>query len=260
VGVGVEEIVAEHLLVEQAHALGRQLAPVDAGGVERGDVVRGDAMHALEREHAPGRQRPDHLGHQQVGRIGEIAPQQAGVGALALQVELVAQRALDLRHHFQRLDAPRIGRVARRQPAQGAQQREVGGDALLHARPQHLHHHLAAVGELRGMHLRDRGRSQRLAVEAGVELRHRLAQRALDLGLRQRAVEGRDAVLQQRQLRRHVGRQQVAAGGEDLAELDEDRTQFLQRQAQPLAARHGRHARRRGRDQAAQRPQRPEHA
>jgi hypothetical protein len=35
----------------------------------------------------------------------------------------------------------------------------------------------------------------------------------------------------------HVRRHQVAAGGQDLAELDEDRPQLLQRQAQARAAR-----------------------
>ncbi len=260
VGVGMEEVVAEHLLVEQAHALGRELAPVDAGRVERGDVVGRDAVHALEGQHAVARQFPDHLGHLQVVRVGEVAPQQAGVGALALQIELVAQSALDLGHQFQRLDALGVGHVALGEPAQRAQQREVGGDALLDLRPQHLHHHLAAVGELGRMDLRDRGRGQRFALEAGIELRHRLAQRALDLGLRQRAVEGCDAVLQQGELGGDVGRQQVAAGREDLAELDEDRPQFLQRQPQALAARHRGDRGRRARDQPAQRPQRPEQA
>src|SRR5690606_27016745 len=44
-------------------------------------------------------------------------------------------------------------------------------------------------------------------------------------------------VLEQGQLVHQVGRQQVAAGGQDLAELDEDRPQLLQRQAQARAAR-----------------------
>ena len=39
-----------------AHALGRERAAVDAGGVQRGDVVAGDAVHALERERALGRE------------------------------------------------------------------------------------------------------------------------------------------------------------------------------------------------------------
>ena len=47
----------------------------------------------------------------------------------------------------------------------------------------------------------------------------------------------RHAVLQHRELVRDVGRQQVAARGQDLAELDEDRPQRFQRAAQAHGAR-----------------------
>ena len=49
----------------------------------------------------------------------------------------------------------------------------------------------------------------------------------------------RHAVLQLRELVGDVGGQQVAAGREHLAELDEDRPQLLQREAQTLCARRG---------------------
>jgi hypothetical protein len=57
-----------------------------------------------------------------------------------------------------------------------------------------------------------------------------LSQRALDLRNRHGAVEGRDLILQHRQLIGDVGGQQVAPRGENLSELHEDRTQRLQRQ------------------------------
>ena len=66
VRVGVEEVVAEHLRVEHAHALGRERLAVDAGGVERGDVVGRDAAHAFQRQRALGGVRPDHFRHVQV--------------------------------------------------------------------------------------------------------------------------------------------------------------------------------------------------
>src|SRR5690606_32536148 len=61
-------------------------------------------------------------------------------------------------------------------------------------------------------------------------------QRGLDDHTRGLAVEWRDPVLQQGQLGGDVGRDQVAAGREDLPELDEDRPEFLQRQTQTRAA------------------------
>ena len=55
----------------------------------------------------------------------------------------------------------------------------------------------------------------------------------LDFGQGEMRVEGRHAILQPGQFVGDVGRQQVAPGRQHLAELDEDRSQFLQRQAQP---------------------------
>src|SRR5690606_5377255 len=54
---------------------------------------------------------------------------------------------------------------------------------------------------------------------------------------RLQAIERCNAVLQQRQLNRHVQRDQVAARRQDLAELDEDRPEFLQGHAQARATR-----------------------
>ena len=54
--------------------------------------------------------------------------------------------------------------------------------------------------------------------------------------LRERAVEGRNAVLQLRELVGDVRRQQVAPRRDHLPELDEDRPEVLERAAQALAA------------------------
>ena len=57
----------------------------------------------------------------------------------------------------------------------------------------------------------------------------------IDLGVRAR--ERRHAVLQLGELVGDVGRQQVAPGRQRLAELHEDRAEFLEREPDPLAAR-----------------------
>ena len=88
------------------------------------------------------------------------------------------------------------------------------------------------------MHLGDGGRGERRVVELGEGLGHGPAERALDDAPCLRAREGRDAVLQQRELVGDVLRQQVAARRQRLAELDEDGPEGLERAADAHPARH----------------------
>ena len=247
VRVGVEEVVAEHLGVEHPHALFGQLAAVDPGRIQRGDVVGGNAGDPLHGQRALGAVAPHHLRHVQVRRVCPQPAHDAGVGAFALEVQFGGQGGLDLVHHQLRADPVGIGMGAVDQRGQRAQQGDVGGDLLLDARAQHLDHHLAPVAQARAMHLGDRGRSQRRGVEAGEGLGHRPAQRLLDDLPGRIAIEGCDLVLQQGQFFGDVRRHQVAPGGQDLPELDEDRAQLLQGQAQARTARQRGHLRRRTR-------------
>ncbi|VVN32836.1 hypothetical protein PS624_04934 [Pseudomonas fluorescens] len=82
------------------------------------------------------------------------------------------------------------------------------------------------------MYLRHRCRSQRFDVETAEHVADFLAQLFFDQLDRQLRIERRHAVLQQHQLIGDVFRQQVAAGRENLPELDENRPEILQRQAQ----------------------------
>ena len=172
------------------------------------------------------------------------AAQHAGVGAFALQVELGGERVLDLGHDLARADLVGAGMGAiderRRRPCSRAMSPAIcfsmsGRSTLTTTSRDDA---VAVRRQRRRVHLRDRGRRQR----RGVELRERLAdrplQRVLDDRARGFAVERRDAVLQQRQFLGDVRRHQVAARGQDLPELDEDRAELLQRQAQARAARH----------------------
>ncbi|MCW0450641.1 hypothetical protein NB706_003475 [Xanthomonas sacchari] len=237
VRIGMEEVVAEHLGVEHPHALGRQRAAVDAGGVQRGDVVGGDAAHPLQGQRALGGVGPDHLRHVEVVRVQPETAQHAGVGALALQVQLRGEGGLDLGHHLARADLVGARMGALDQRGGRFQQGDVGVDLPLDVRAQHLDHHFAAVVQRRRVHLRDRGRGQRFGVEGRERHRDRPPQRLFHDAPRRLAVERAHPVLQQGQFLGHVRRHQVTPGGEDLPELDEDRPQVLQRQAQPGAAR-----------------------
>ncbi len=86
------------------------------------------------------------------------------------------------------------------------------------------------------MHLGDRSRGQWLYVETAEHFADLGAELIFDQCHGFFRVERRHAVLQQHQLVGDVGGQQVAAGGQQLAELDEDRPQVLQRQTQARTA------------------------
>jgi len=115
-----------------------------------------------------------------------------------------------------------------------AEDAQIGLDLGADAGAHHLQDHRRAVGQLGAVHLRDRGRAQRLALELAKQLQRRAAQRPLDL--RQQGVEGdrRDVGLQRLELGNPVRREQVHAGGEHLAELDEGGPQLGQRHAHAL--------------------------
>ncbi len=239
--VGVEKAVAEDLREEDLHTVARQLVHVDAGLAQLGRMRDAHTVHALHHEHLGGAPVPEHLGHQQQVGVGEVAAQLAGVGGLAHQVEFIVQVLVELGDHLARLQALAVGPQLLHPRGHVAHQREIAVDHRQHAGAQHLHGHLAAIvgtAAQRGeVHLRDRGARHRMMVEAMEQRRQRLAQRPLDDGGRDLGVERRHAVLQLGQFVRHIGRQQVAARGQDLPELHEDRTELLQRQAQAFTAR-----------------------
>ena len=251
VRVGVEEVVAEDLCVEQLHALLGELHAIDAGRIEGGEIVDRNAAHALEGEDAGGGVRPDDFGHVEIVRIEEIASQQAGVGAFALQVELVEQGRFDFGDHVERADLVGVGVDPIGQFAERTQQFDIALDARLNIGPQHLDHDFAAIAQFGGMHLGDRGRGQRLLVEGGEASADGGAERAFDGDARLAAGERCDLVLQRGQFVGDVGRQQIATGREDLAELDEDRPELGQGQDQARAARQGRDLGRRARHEQA---------
>jgi hypothetical protein len=171
------------------------------------------------------------------GESQPVAAQQAGVAASRCRsssaASVVSISATISRGRI--LSA--LGWARSTSAASAAQQGDVAGDLLLDVGAQHLDHHLAAAVQRGRVHLGDAGRGQRRGVEGRRRPRHGAAERLLDQRARHVAVERRHAVLQQGQLLGDVGRHQVAAGRQDLPELDEDRAQFLQRQAQARAPR-----------------------
>ena len=92
-------------------------------------------------------------------------------------------------------------------------------------------------GSSREMDLRDRRARDRHAVEAQEDFVDRPAVDALERREHLLDRERRHAVLQLRELVGDVGRQEIAARRQHLAELDEDRPERFQRAAQPHRAR-----------------------
>ncbi len=130
--------------------------------------------------------------------------------------------------------------VARGQAREHAQHVEVALDLLLHARAQQLDDDLLAARQLRSVHLRDRRGGKWLDVKALEYLVERLFVGGLENLDGLLAWKRRYLVLQLGKLVGDVRGQQVAARRDRLAELDEDRPEFLEREANALAERRGR--------------------
>src|SRR5439155_16497245 len=99
---------------------------------------------------------------------------------------------------------------------------------VLRGRALHLDDDALAVLEHGSVDLTDRSGRERLGVDAGEDVLPRDAELLLhhldDLGLAER----RDLVLEGRELRDGFGREQIGAGGEDLAELRKGRAELLE--------------------------------
>jgi len=161
-----------------------------------------------------------------------------GVGGLAQQIQLVENGLLEFLYHFYRAQLLAGRPVTLDAAGHGVHQADVAADHRQDAGAQNLDHHLASVLEHGPVYLGDGGRGERRGLETVEQFTDRLAEAGLDdpSGLLVR--EWRHAVLQFGKLLGDVVRQQIPAGGEDLAELDEDGAQFLQCQANACAAGH----------------------
>ena len=237
--VGVEEAVAEDLGEKDLDTGAGQARNVHAFFTQRVDLRNHRAVHAFHDHHAGGAPVPVHFGQdQQVGTL-EVAPQLRAVGRLAHQVQLVVQVFVELGDYLARLEPPAIRPDGFQQVGGNLQQGDVMLDHGQDAGAQDLHRDFAAavlLVQYREMHLGYRGRGHRLALEPGEDLVHRFAVSLLQFGDGQVRRKRRHAVLQLRQFVGDIQRQQVTPGRQQLAELDENRSQIFQRLAQAHGA------------------------
>jgi hypothetical protein len=114
---------------------------------------------------------------------------------------------------------------------------DVAQDQRRDVRPQDLDDDGLPFAQPRGVDLRDRRRGERTTVELGENLLDGPAEGHCERGGRLVAGERRHLVLELRELGGDIGRQQIGTHRERLAELDEDRPELLEREAQPHAER-----------------------
>ena len=227
--VGVKEAVAEHLGEEDLHpALGQQLH-VGAVGFQRLNIGDRNAIDALHHQHLLAAEIGDDFRHIERLGAGEVAAQLNGVGRFAHQVELVEDGLAILLYHLDGTQPRTLGRETGHQTGQRLHQPQVGFDDRLDVGADHLDDDLAAtLLQASGMHLGDGGRRQWRLVEVVKQGLDGATQAQLDLLARRLTTEGGHPVLQQSQLFGDIRRQQVAAGREHLAELDEDGAKGLE--------------------------------
>ena len=167
---------------------------------------------------------------------GETVVEGLRVAGLEAVVELLADRARELVDELARVDELERPDPLPDQAGRLVEQRKVALDLLRRVRPLHLDGHAAAVRKRGAVDLADRRRGYRGRVEVGEELLDAqlelLADDTLDVVVGDRT----DVVLELLQLEHDVGRDDVGAGREQLAELDEGRAELVEHLTQVPAA------------------------
>ena len=242
VRVAVEEPVPEDHRHPRLGDEVRELAPLFERQRSRVDVPDLRALEPLERQHARARVRPVDLRHVHVRIAGEVAVEALGVPRLEPVVELVPELARELVDERLRVDEVERADALLHEPRRLVEQGEIGLDLARRARPLHLDRDLLPVRKRRAIDLADRRRRDGLRVELEEQPLERVAELLLDHALRLLERERAHVVLERAQLGDDVGRHDVRARREQLAELDERRPELVEQLAQVLAA---------GRDDAA---------
>jgi hypothetical protein len=228
-------VAEDHRHPRLGHQVGEAPALLHLPRVER-EVGELDAFEQLEREHTRARVAPVDARDVHVRVAREAVVEGLGVACLEAVVELLADRACELVDELARVDELECPHPLSDQARGLVEQRQVGLDLPRCVRALDLDGDAAAVREGGAVHLADRGGGDRRRVEVGEELLDAqlevLADDALDVLVRDRP----DVVLELLQLGHDVGRDDVGAGREELAELDEGRAELVEHLAQVPAA------------------------
>jgi len=196
--------------------------------------TRARTWNELLAQHALGRQLVEHLRHVDGRVVGEVLGEAAHVVRLDREVDLLGQRLAELRDQPGGRVAAQLGDLRLGDLRHPLEDRQVGPDHPVEVRALDLEHDLLPALERRAVDLRDRGGRQRLLLELAEHVVDLSAELRLDQLADPRRVERGDLVLQLAQLDHQAHRDQVGPGGHHLPQLDEGRTELLQRQPDPL--------------------------
>ena len=168
VQVAVEQAVPQAALEDAEQQRLDQLRAVEAGLADGGGVVDADALHALHRQHPLAGQIPIDLRHPDVlAQRRSMHMRHPRVHRLRLEpeVELLGEVVGEVGDDvLGRQSTAELGQLDDLRPA--LEDLQVGGDAATDAGPLDLDHDFLAGVQCRVVHLRDRGRRERLLVEA----------------------------------------------------------------------------------------------
>jgi hypothetical protein len=177
---------------------------------------------------------------------GEAVVEGLSVATLEPVVELLVDRPRELVHELAGVDEVERLHALARDAGGLVEEREVGLDLPRGVRALHLDGDAVAVREGGAVHLADRRGRDRGLLELGEQLFDRELELLADDALYVLVREGAHVVLERLKLGEDVGRNDVGAGREELAELDESRAELVEHLAQVLAplgrAALGRHA------------------
>ena len=207
---------------------------VDPAGVHRLDIVEVVAVETFHDEHASGHERGMRTGDHVAAltEVHEAAGHVEHVLRLEAEVELLGDglgEQLDQRRRIGECGERQSTHEERGQPRHDLQ---VLRDHLGHGGALHLHHHPLAGVQRRGVHLGDRSRRQRGALELGEEILERAPQLALDGGAHGVERFGGHLVATLLELVDEFLGEEALTRGDDLGQLDVGRAEMLDGDAQ----------------------------
>ena len=235
VHVRVEKIETEYLGKEDLHAPFCQHLGINAGGLDALDIIHRDAMDAIHDDHGRTGQLQMNGRNVQQRAEQEMPAHGFTVAGFGGQIQFAQDNVPIILYHPCGAEVTGIAPQSF-QPA-GAEGHDF--QVPLHHRKnggaQHLGHYLLAVMQGGGMDLGHGGRGHGRAVKVAEDLIKGLVETGLDQIPGLLSVEGGNLILQAGQGAGPFRWQHVLAGGQQLAELDEDGAETFQGLLQPLA-------------------------
>jgi hypothetical protein len=234
VQIAMEEAVAEHLIEERLCCLCEHPVRVVPGSDDRVSFVDPDTADALRREHALAGAHPVHDRDVKAGVAREVFRKLRRRRCLEAEIHLAPDGVGEYRDRLDETQTAQRRYMHFDAFADPEEQVEVAVERRFDAGPQHLDRDLPSLRVHGEVHLRDRGGGDRLLVEAVEQLFQWPAELVLDSRSNVVEREGRQAILQLRQVGCDLLAEQVGPARQSLTQLDERRAGVLERAGELL--------------------------